>query len=115
MIVDEVDDFQLNSTSSWVNYVPASALAHLRSLISATARDTYTVLVSFLDPRAQLEVSCVFKRPHDLVDLKINFPCSFLSKFFTNLALSTKLISFAIAGNFVPLSLSWRFLLPSKR
>ena len=81
-----------------VNYVPARALAHLRSLINATARDTFTVLVSFLDPR---EVSCVPKRTHNLVDLNINFPCSFLLKFFTNLALTTKLISFAIAGNFV--------------
>ena len=98
IIVNEVDDFQLNSTSSRVNYVPARALAHLRSLISSTARDTSTVLVSFLDPR---EVNCVPKRPHNPVDLKINFPCSFLLKFYTNLALSTKLISFAIAGNFV--------------
>ena len=98
ILLNEVDDFQLNSTSTRVNYVPARALAHLRSLISATTRDTFTVLVSFLDPR---EVSCVPKRPHNLVDLNINFPCSFLLKFFTNLALTTKLISFAIAGNFV--------------
>ena len=75
IIVKEVDDFQLNLTSSRVNYVPARALAHLRSLINATARDTCTVLVSFLHPR---EVSCVRKRPHNLVDLKIKF----LSPFF---------------------------------
>ena len=98
VIANEVDDFQLNSTSSRVNYFPARALAHLLSLINATARDTFTVLVSFLDPR---EFSCVPKRPHNLVDLNINFPCSFLLKFYTNVALSTKLISFAIAGNFV--------------
>ena len=50
IIVNEVDDFQLNSTSSRVNYVPARALAHLLSLINATARDTFTVLFSFLVP-----------------------------------------------------------------
>ena len=50
IIVNEVAYFQVNSTSSRVNYVPARALAHLLSLINATARDTFTVLVSFLVP-----------------------------------------------------------------
>ena len=104
IIANEVDDFQLNSTSSRVNYFPARALAHLLSLINTTARDTFTVLVSFLVP-AKFN-SCVPKRTHSLVDLKVNFPCSILLKFFTNLALSAKLIPFAIAGNFVLLQLS---------
>ena len=47
IIVNEVDDFQLNSASSRVYYVPARALAHLLCLINATAGDTFTVLVHF--------------------------------------------------------------------
>ena len=49
IFVNEVDDFQVNSTSSRVLCSGKNA-GSLRSIIGGTARDIFTVLVSFLVP-----------------------------------------------------------------